>query len=60
VIGKTDARGGAVAERPVSIPDFFASLLHATGIPNNTYHSNGRPITLVDKVGKVVPELFTA
>jgi hypothetical protein len=60
VLGATDPAGRAVAERPVSIPDFFASLLHATGTPNNTYHSNGRPITLVDKVGKVVPELFVA
>jgi uncharacterized protein (DUF1501 family) len=60
VIGRTDAAGRAVAERPVAIPDFFASLLHAAGIPNNTYHTNGRPITLVDKVGLVVPELFTA
>jgi hypothetical protein len=60
VIGATDARGANVKERPVTIPDFFASLMHASGVENATYHSNGRPITLVDKAGVAVKELFTA
>jgi hypothetical protein len=60
VVGATDARGAAVKERPVGIPDFMASVMHAAGVENLTYHSNGRPITLWDKAGTVVKELFTA
>lgn len=60
VIGATDALGERVAERPVTIPDLFASLLHATGMENKLFHTNGRPITLADKSGVVVPELFQA
>lgn len=60
VIGATDEKGAAVKERPVGVPDLFASLLHATGMENKTFHTNGRPITLVDKAGVPVRELFTA
>ena len=56
----TDAQGEAVKESPVTIPDLFTSLLHATGLENKVFHSNGRPITLADKAGRVVPELFSA
>lgn len=60
VIGSSDPSGSRVAARPVTIPDLFASLLHATGMENKTFHTNGRPITLADKEGKPVPELFSA
>lgn len=60
VIGASDAGGERVKERPVTIPDLFASLLHATGLENKQFSSNGRPIMLRDKEGKVVPELFSA
>lgn len=60
VLGSTDAQGEAVKETPVTIPDLFTSLLHATGLENKVFHSNGRPITLADKAGRVVPELFSA
>ena len=58
VIGASDGGGERVKERPVTIPDLFASLLHATGLENKQFSSNGRPIMLRDKEGKVVPELF--
>jgi len=61
VIGATDAQGERVVERPVSAPDLFASLAHATGMDaTKTFYSNGRPNFLVDKSGRVVRELFTA
>jgi uncharacterized protein (DUF1501 family) len=60
VLGATDASGSSVKDGLVSVPDFFASLHHAVGVENATYHSNGRPITLFDKVGKPIPGLFTA
>lgn len=59
-LGATDASGSTVKDGAVTVPDFFASLCHATGVENATYHSNGRPITLFDKEGKVVPGLFQA
>ncbi|MFM8385204.1 MAG: DUF1501 domain-containing protein [Planctomycetia bacterium] len=60
VIGASTAGGDDVQARPVTIPDLFASLLHATGVENKLFHTNGRPITLHDKAGQPVPELFTA
>lgn len=60
VIGASTAGGEDVQERPVTIPELFASLLHATGVENKQFHTNGRPIMLHDKAGQPVPELFTA
>jgi len=61
VIGKTDAKGAEVVERPVTPTDLFASIAHATGFDRDRlFHSNGRPITLVYEDGKEVGELFTA
>ncbi len=60
VIGASDAKGEQVAERPVTIPDLYASVLTAFGIdPAHTYHTpSGRPIKLAGK-GTVVKELFS-
>jgi hypothetical protein len=60
VLGATDARGETVKDRPVTIPDLYATLLTAFGIdPVKVYRSpGGRPIKLADK-GKVVRELFS-
>jgi Protein of unknown function (DUF1501) len=60
VIGQTDEKGEQVKERPVTIPDYFATLLTALGIdPAKQYRTpGGRPIKLADK-GKVVAELFS-
>jgi hypothetical protein len=59
VIGTTNADGTNVAERPVSVPDLFASLCFALGIDYNSqnYSREGRPIRVVDN-GSVIKELF--
>jgi hypothetical protein len=59
VLGSTDAKGEQVKNRPVTIPDLYATLLTTFGIdPQKTYHTpSGRPIKLADK-GKAVKELF--
>jgi hypothetical protein len=60
VVGRTDERGESVVGRPVSVPDLFASMAHATGIDGTTttFLPNGRPIAYVDPEGEVVRELF--
>jgi len=60
VIGQTDEKGEQVKDRPVTIPDYFATLLSSLGIdPAKQYRTpGGRPIKLADK-GKVVTELFS-
>lgn len=61
LIGKTSADGNEVVDDMVTVPDFFATIAHATGMdPTKTFHSNGRPITIVDEKGKVVPGVFQA
>ncbi len=62
VIGKTDARGETVVETPVTPFDFYASIMHATGIDASKtfYTGQGRPIQVVYKDGRVVPDLFKA
>jgi uncharacterized protein (DUF1501 family) len=60
VIGKTDKTGGTVAERPISVVDFMATVCKALGI-NHDKHviaRNGRPFRLVDKGANPVAELF--
>jgi uncharacterized protein (DUF1501 family) len=59
VIGKVDASGSEVIERPVLVPDLFRSIYHALGIDADVENtsSNGRPIKLVDG-GTIVAELF--
>lgn len=60
VVGKTDEKGGQVADRPVTIPELHATLLSAFGIdPAKVYQTpDGRPIHLTNK-GKPVAELFS-
>ncbi len=59
VIGKTDAGGQQVADRPVKVPDLFASFCHSLSIDagKENMSSVGRPIKIVDG-GQVVKELF--
>ena len=59
VIGATSDDGEQVLERPVSVPDLFATLCFALGINFNeeNYSRAGRPIRVVDE-GVVVEELF--
>ena len=59
VIGATDADGIEVVDRPVSVPDLFASLCFSLGIDDTdqNYSRGGRPIRVVND-GSVIKELF--
>lgn len=60
VIGSTDPDGYEIAERPVGVPDVFSSMAHALGIAGDETHMTpqGRPVTVVEDGGEVLPELF--
>jgi hypothetical protein len=62
VIGKTDAQGARVTERPISVKDFMATVCRVLGIDHDkkVLTPSGRPIRLVDKGEKVITELFGA
>jgi uncharacterized protein (DUF1501 family) len=59
-IGKTDAGGTAVVDRPVRVPDLLATLSRAVGVdPKKQNASNvGRPIRVVDPTGSAVEEVL--
>jgi uncharacterized protein (DUF1501 family) len=63
-IGKTDDKeknpGGTVADRPITAPDFFATICQALGIDyrKEVLAPGDRPMHLVDKSGKPVEEVF--
>jgi hypothetical protein len=61
VVGRTSSDGTKVEERPVSVPDFLATVCGALGIdPLKQNQSNiGRPIRIVDKVAKPLQELLS-
>jgi hypothetical protein len=61
VIGKTDRTGREVADRPITAPDFMATLYAALGINYKKEYTTagGRPIRIVDKPGKPITELLT-
>jgi uncharacterized protein (DUF1501 family) len=46
VVGRTDDRGNAVVERPVTVPDLLATIYVAAGVdPDRTFYTpGGRPI----------------
>jgi uncharacterized protein (DUF1501 family) len=59
ILGATDAGGAEVVDRPVTVPDLFASWAHAFGLDaKKLFYAGDRPVTLVDKAGKPVRELF--
>lgn len=60
VIGRTDAAGVDVADRPVSVPDLFATVTTGLGIDPGIENmaASGRPIRLVDG-GQPVKEVFS-
>jgi uncharacterized protein (DUF1501 family) len=60
VVGKTDRSGGTVAERPINVVDFMATICKALGIDYNKQivAKGGRPHRLVDKGANPVKELF--
>ena len=58
VIGSSDRFGGVPEDRPVSVPDFVATVYRALGLdPKAEFVAQGRPLTMLPK-GSVVDELF--
>lgn len=59
-IGRTDKVGGTVADRPISAPDFLATIYKALGIDYDKQNTskNGRTFRIVDKGAKPINELF--
>jgi hypothetical protein len=60
VVGKTSKDGASIEERPVSVPDFMATVCSALGLdPRKQNPSNvGRPIRLADPTGKAIKEVL--
>jgi hypothetical protein len=58
-VGRTDKAGVEVADRPVTVPDLFATFCRSLGIDPAVENMApaGRPIKLVDG-GTAVDELF--
>jgi hypothetical protein len=59
-VGKTDAEGAAVAERPISALDFLATVCKVVGVDYTKQNQTpiGRPIRIVDKGAEPIKELF--
>lgn len=59
VVGRTNAAGTEVAQRPVTVNDLFRTVYHALGIDADQENISrvGRPIKLIDG-GEVVRELL--
>ncbi len=59
-IGATDELGYAAVERPVSISDFYATLLHSLGIDQYelTWSHHGRDEIATNLGGEVLTEVF--
>ncbi|QDT32239.1 DUF1501 domain-containing protein [Thalassoglobus polymorphus] len=59
VIGETDDLAENPLSRPISVPDFFATIYQTLGIPQSTeLDASSRPIPLTDG-GRPLHELFT-
>lgn len=58
--GATDELGYHIVDRPVSVHDFHATLLHQLGIDHErlTYFHQGRDFRLTDVEGEVIRELL--
>jgi hypothetical protein len=57
-VGVTDDLGRLPVERPVSVPDFHATMYAALGIdPGETLYAGDRPVPVTDN-GRPVAELF--
>lgn len=58
VIGRTDAKGGEVVDRPVSGPDFMATVLSLLGLdPTSDLYAGARPVRMVAPGGAAIKEL---
>src|SRR5258705_1323742 len=59
VIGQTDELGKRILERPVSVPDFHATIHCALGInPEKNLYAGDRPVPITDR-GRPVTEIFS-
>lgn len=60
VIGRVDAKGGEVTDRPVNAQEFLATMCHALGIDcHKEYMSKeGRPMTFLGPKAEPVKEAF--
>lgn len=57
-VGVTDEIGKKIIERPISVPDLFATIHWAMGVnPGKNLYDGDRPVPLTDH-GKPVKELF--
>jgi arylsulfatase A-like enzyme len=57
VIGSSDKFGAVPADRPVSVPDFVATVYHALGLePHAEFVTQGRPMKMLPQ-GSVISEL---
>ena len=59
-VGKTDAQGAVVTERPVSCIQFMATVCKVLGIDHNKMNNtpNGRPVRIVERGGEPVREIL--
>lgn len=58
VVGATDDLGKAITDKPVTVPDFHATLHCAMGIdPSKNLYAGDRPVPITDH-GKPILELF--
>jgi len=60
VLGATDKHAGEITERPVSVPDFAATVYHALGMKKDfiSQTPSGRPVEALPE-GNLVPELIS-
>src|SRR5262249_53957847 len=60
VIGNSGSRGANAEERPISAPDFFATVCRAMGIdPNRSWMTRGnRPLERVGRGARPITELL--
>jgi len=60
IYGATDEYGIKVAENPVHVHDFHATILHLLGLDHErlTHHYSGRDFRLTDVSGRVVKEII--
>ena len=57
-LGATDELGKAIVERPVSVPDFHATIYAALGInPEKNLYAGDRPVPITDG-GRPIREVF--
>jgi hypothetical protein len=61
VIGASDEFGYKVAEQPITVHDFHATILHLLGLDHKrlTYLFNGRNMRLTDVHGELIPQIVS-